>query len=430
MQVELAYGTSGLTIELPDDRTTVIEPDYPQPIPDPQSAILNALRNPIDSPPLRSLASEGQSVAISVCDVTRPVPTADILPVLLNELDHLPKDRITILVATGTHRSNSPEELERMFGAEVVREYSVVCHNAFAPDTLVQAARPIDGVPVLLNRRWVDADLRITLGLVEPHFFAGFSGGPKMVAPGLAGVDTIMKLHSAPLIRHPDATWAVTEGNPVHDAIRGIARETGVSFGMDVTVDDRHRITSVHAGELFAEHADACLYARRVAMRPTPEPFDVVITTNSGYPLDLNLYQAVKGLSAAAQVVKPGGSIICAAECRDGIPEHGDYKSLLTSRDSPGDLLSMVEAPGFSRQDQWQVQIQAQIQLKANVYLKSNYLTPDQIQSAHIQPVSDLQSTLDEIIDSYSPEATVCVLPQGPQTIAYVDEPLLAGVGV
>ena len=429
MRVELAYGTTGLTVELPSDRTTIIEPDYPQPLPYPRAAILDALRNPIDSPPLRSIAGKGQAVAISVCDVTRPVPTSEILPVLLEELTEVPNEKISILVATGTHRANSGDELERMLGAEVVRDYPVICHNAFDPDTLVQAAPPIDGVPVLLNRRWVDADLRITLGLVEPHFFAGFSGGPKMVAPGLAGVDTIMKLHSAPLIRHPNATWAVTEGNPVHDAIRQIARDTEVSFGIDVTVDDRHRITSVHAGELFAEHADACQFARGVTMRPTPEPFDVVITTNSGFPLDLNLYQAVKGLSAAAQVVKPGGSIICAAECRDGIPEHGDYKSLLTSRDSPGDLLSMVEEPGFSRQDQWQVQIQAQIQLKANVYLKSDYLTPDQIESAHIQPVSDLQSTLDEIIDSYGPEATVCVLPQGPQTIAYVDEPLLAGVG-
>ena len=429
MRVELAYGTTGLTVELPADRTTVIEPDYPQPLPDPRAAILQALRSPINSLPLRSIADKSNSVAISVCDVTRPVPTSEILLVLLGELDHLPDEHITILIATGTHRSNSIEELERMLGPEVVRDYPVVCHNAFDPDSLVPSAPPIDGTPVFLNRRWSESDVRITLGLVEPHFFAGFSGGPKMVAPGLAGVDTIMKLHSAQLIGHPDATWAVTEGNPVHDAIRRIARDTGVNFGIDVTVDDRRRITSVHAGELFAEHADACQFARSVAMRPTPEPFDVVITTNSGYPLDLNLYQAVKGLSAAAQVVKPGGSIICAAECRDGIPEHGDYKSLLTSRKSAESLLSMVEAPGFSRQDQWQVQIQAQIQLKASVYLKSDYLTPEQIRSAHIQPVSDLQSMLDEIIESYGPEATICVLPQGPQTIAYIDEPLLAGVG-
>ncbi len=283
-------------------------------------------------------------------------------------------------------------------------------------------------MPVLLNRRWVDSDVRITLGLVEPHFFAGFSGGPKMVAPGLAGVDTIMKLHSAPLIAHPDATWAVTEGNPVHDAIRRIARDTGVTFAVDVTVDDRHGITSVHAGELFAEHTEACRFARGVAMRPTPDPFDVVVTTNSGYPLDLNLYQAVKGLSAAAQVVRHGGAIICAAECRDGIPDHGDYKSLLTSQQSPADLLAMVEAPGFSRQDHWQVQIQARVQLKAGVYLKSDCLTPSQIESAHIHPAPDLQATVNDVIDSYGPGATVCVLPQGPQTIAYVDRPLAAGV--
>ena len=429
MRVELAYGTSGLMVDLPDDRTTVIEPDYPPPLPDPRAAILDALRRPIGSLSLRSIVSKDSSVAISVCDVTRPVPTSEILPALLDELADVPNERITVLVATGTHRGNSRDELERMLGAEVVRDYPVICHNAFDPDTLAAAGPRIDGAAILLNRHWVEADVRITLGLVEPHFFAGFSGGPKMVAPGLAGVDTIMKLHSARLIGHPDATWAVTEGNPVHDVIRGIARVTGVSFGIDVTVDDQHQITSVHAGELFAEHANACEFARSVAMRSTSERFDVVITTNSGYPLDLNLYQAVKGLSAAAQVVKPGGSIICAAECRDGIPDHGDYKSLLTSRNSPGDLLSMVEEPGFSRQDQWQVQVQAQIQLKANVYLKSDYLTPDQIKSAHIHPVTDLQGTVDEIIDSYGPGTTVCVLPQGPQTIAYVDEPLPAGVG-
>lgn len=428
MHVELAYGTSGLTIDLPPDRTTVIEPAYPPPLPNPQSAILNALRNSIDSPPLGSLAANARSVAISVCDVTRPVPTSAILPPVLGELGHVPKDRITVLVATGTHRPNNPEELAKMLGPDIVRDYPVICHNAFDPDSLVTAAPTFDGTPVLLNRRWVESDLRITLGLVEPHFFAGFSGGPKMVAPGLAGVDTIMKLHSAPLIADSNATWAVTEGNPVHDAIRHIARVTGVSFGIDVTVDDRHRVTSVHAGELFAEHADACEFARRVTMRPTPDPFYVVITTNSGYPLDLNLYQTVKGLSAAARVVKPGGSIICAAECRDGIPEHGDYKSLLTSRNGPEDLLSMVEQPGFSRQDQWQVQIQAQIQLKAHVYLKSDHLTHDQIRSAHLQPVSDLQATVNRVIESYGPDATVCVLPQGPQTIAYVDQPMAAGV--
>ena len=430
MRVELAYGTTGLTVDLPPDRTTVIEPDYPPPLPDPRAAILAAMRNPTGSRPLREAVSGARSAAISVCDVTRPVPTSTVLPVILGELDEIPRDRVTILVATGTHRANTPEELERMLGREVVEGHPVVCHNAFDPQSLTPGASPVDGTPVLLNRHWVEADARITLGLVEPHFFAGFSGGPKMVAPGLAGIDTVMKLHSAPLIGHPDATWAVTRGNPVHDAIRGIARDSGVTFGVDVTVDDRHRITSVHAGELFAEHSEACEFARSVAMRPTPEPFDVVVTTNSGYPLDQNLYQTVKGLSAAARVVRPGGAIICASECRDGIPGHGEYRSLLTSRDTPEALLSMIEAPGFSRHDQWQVQIQARIQMKATVYLKSDALSPDQVRAAHMIPVSDLQSTIDDVIRSYGPRASVCALPQGPQTIAYVDRPIPAAVGV
>jgi nickel-dependent lactate racemase len=422
MHIDLAYGRGSLTIEVPDDRTTVIEPSHLPGLPDVRAALVSALRNPIGTPPLRRLVGRGQTVAISVCDITRPMPSATLLPVLLAELSHVPNDQITILVATGTHRANTQAELEEMLGSEILQNYEVVNHDAFDESTLAPLGETTDGVPVHINRRFLDADIRITTGFVEPHFFAGFSGGPKMVAPGLAGFDTIMGLHGAVLIAHPSSTWGITEGNPIHDEIRGIAARAKVDFSIDVTINRDREITTAYAGELSAVHRAACQAAKRTAMRPVIKPFDVVVTTNSGYPLDLNLYQAVKGMSAAAQVVKRGGTIICAAECSDGIPEHGEYGRLLASRDSPADLLEMITTQGFASHDQWQVQLQAQIQLRADVFLKSSYLTPDQVRAAHLEPIEDVQETVRESLERHGESARLCVLPQGPQTIPYLDK--------
>ncbi len=420
MLVDLAYGRTGLTVELPDERTTVIEPIYFPALPKEKDTLLKAIREPIGKPPLRELARTTHRVAISVCDITRPMPSRTVLPVLLKELDHVPKDQIVILVATGTHRANTLQEIEEMLGREIIENYQVVNHNGFDKDQLKLIGKTSDGIPILLNRHWLESDFRITTGFVEPHFFAGFSGGPKMVAPGLAGFETIMGLHSAPLIGHPKSKWGAIDGNPIQDAIRHIVRGSGVDFSIDVTINRDHRITSVHAGDVFDAHREACQMAREVAMRQVVEPFDVVITTNSGYPLDINLYQSVKGMSAAAQVVRPGGAIICAAECKDGIPDHGEYKEILASRNSPQELLDMINSPEYHHHDQWQVQLQAQILLRAQVYLKSSYLSTEQVKSAHLEPAEDLQDTVMQSIERYGGDATVCVLPQGPQTIPYV----------
>ena len=416
MKIKLAYGRDGLEVDLPRDRTTVIEPTYVPGLPDAEGAIRTALRNPIGTPPLRQIVKQGQSVAISVCDITRPMPSRTLLPMLLGELRHLPPQDITILIATGTHRTNTNEELAEMLGKDVVDKYCVVNHDGFDDNLLEKIGSTEAGIEVSLNRRWVESDFRITTGFVEPHFFAGFSGGPKMVAPGLAGFPTIMRLHDAKMIGHPDARFAVTVGNPIHDAIREIARMSGVDFAVDVTINREHRITSVYAGELFAVHNAACAVARRLAMQPVNSAFDVVLTTNSGYPLDQNLYQAVKGMSAAAQVVRDGGRIICAAECSEGIPEHGQYRRILASRGSPAELLEMIQQPGFDRHDQWQAQIQAQIQMKADVYLKSDFLTPQQVAEAHLKSVEHIEDAIAEC----GPDARICVLPEGPQTIPYV----------
>ena len=416
MKVRLAYGREGLEVELPDERTTVIEPTFVPGLPDAKGAILTALRNPIGTLPLRRIVEPTQSVAISVCDITRPMPSKTLLPLLLGELRHVPPENITILIATGTHRTNTEEELAEMLGKEVVDKYRVVNHDGFDDDSLEEIGSTDSGIQVLLNRRWVESDIRITTGFVEPHFFAGFSGGPKMVAPGLAGFPTIMRLHDAAMIGHPNARFAITVGNPIHDAIREIARMSSVDFSVDVTINRDKRITSVYAGELFAVHKAACAVAQRLAMQPVSAPFDLVLTTNSGYPLDQNLYQAVKGMSAAAQVVRDGGRIICAAECSEGVPEHGQYRDILASCGSPAEVLEMIQQTEYERHDQWQAQIQAQIQMKADVYLKSSYLTEQQVTDAHLTPVGRIEDTIEDC----GPDASICVLPEGPQTIPYI----------
>jgi nickel-dependent lactate racemase len=420
MRVHLDYGRSGLDVELPEERVTVIEPAFRPAIADPAAALAAAFAAPMGRPPLREMVRRGQRVAISVCDITRAQPRRETLEALFAALPQIGPEDVTILIATGTHRTNSPAEVERMLGPEIAARYRVVNHDSRDASSLLSVGKTITGVPVLLNREWVNADFRITTGFVEPHFFAGFSGGPKMVAPGLAGLETVLVLHDAARIAHPNATWGVTEGNPIHDDVREIARMTGVDFSVDVTLNREQRITAVFAGDLFAEHHAACEAAKRDAMQAVASPFDVVLTTNSGFPLDQNLYQAVKGMSAAAKVVREAGTIVCAAECSDGLPAHGSYGQLLASRPSLRELLSMICAPGFSVPDQWQVQIQAQVQLKARVMVKTAGLSPADLRSAHFEPVDDVAAAVTEALRAAGPTATLCVLPQGPQTIPYL----------
>jgi nickel-dependent lactate racemase len=420
LRVRLDYGTDGLDVELPDERVTVIEPMFRPGVADAHATLLEAIRNPIEGPPLRELVRPGQRVAISVCDITRAQPRREQIMALLEEMPGISRGDITILIATGTHRINTPDELERMLGPELLADCRVVNHDARDAAVLVPAGTTSTGVRVFLNREWVQADLRITTGFVEPHFFAGFSGGPKMIAPGLAGLETVMTLHDAARIGHPNAVWGITEGNPIHDDVREIARMVPAHFSLDVTLNREQKITRAFAGSMLAEHRAACAYAKDTAMRSVPAPFDVVVTTNSGYPLDQNLYQAVKGMSAAAKIVRERGTIVCAAECRDGLPAHGSYGAVLASRPNPAALLEMINAPGYSLPDQWQVQVQAQIQIKADVLVKTAGLGPAEVRAAHFTPIDDVETAVRAALARAGSASTLCVLPQGPQTIPYL----------
>jgi lactate racemase len=424
MKVRLAYGTTGLDIGVDPGVTTVVEPLRQPGAADPVAALYDALRSPVAGPRLRERVRPGQTVAISACDGTRPQPRDLMIPAILAELDGVTElDDVVILVATGTHRGNEEAELRAMFGDAVADRVRIVNHDARDPGQLAFAGTHGNGVPVWLNRRWLAADVRITTGFVEPHFFAGFSGGPKLVAPGLAGLATVLVLHDAARIASPRATWGVTEGNPVHDDVRAIAAATGVTFGLDVVLNRDKEIVAAFGGDLAPMHAAACAAARQAAMRPVQARFDVVVTTNSGFPLDQNLYQSVKGMSAAYQVVRPGGLIVCAAECRDGFPGHGSYRQVLASAASPQALADAIRARAETVPDQWQVQIQAQIQSASRVVMHTSYLTDAELAAAHLEQTRDIAATVADAIAAAGPGARLCVLPEGPQTIPYVQTP-------
>lgn len=420
MRVKLAYGKEGLWVELPDENVTVVEPKFVPGLPDEEAAIRQALREPLGAPPLRELVRPTDTVAIVFSDITRPMPNDRVLPVLLEELSHVPRENIVLINALGVHRRNTEEELVGMLGQEIVEGYRIVQHAAQDEGELVDLGRSSFGHPIWVNRTYMEASVRILTGLIEPHFFAGFSGGPKAVLPGLAGEETILRNHGAEMIGHPKATWGVTEGNPVWEEMREVAIKTEPSFLLNVTINKHRQITGVFAGDLDQAHRAGVEFAARSALVGVPAPFDIVITSNSGYPLDLNLYQAVKGMSAAAQVVKEGGSIIIAAECWDGVPDHGHYKEILHMADSPQELLQIIRRPGFLMRDQWEAQVQALVQLKADVYVKASYLSDEEIRGALLLPCHSIEETLAQLLEKYGPEATICVLPEGPQTIPYV----------
>ena len=420
--IELAYGKTGLLIEITADRTTVVAPVHHPAVPDEAATLRQALRNPIAGPPLRTIVRPGQQIAVSICDVTRPQPREAMIRALLAELDGIVRpDDITLLVATGTHRGCTSEELRAMLGDELATSMRVINHDARDQTALTWCGYHGNGVPVWLNRHWATADVRITTGFVEPHFFAGFSGGPKMVAPGLAGLETVLTLHDAQRIGSERATWGVCTGNPVHDDVRAIAAATGVDYAFDVALNREQQIVAAFGGEVLAMHAAARSAVRQVSMRPVRQPFDVVVTTNAGYPLDQNLYQAVKGMSAAANVVKPGGLIICAAECADGFPDHGSFREVLASEPSPERLLASIADRTRTVPDQWQVQVLARVLNRARVGMYTATLSDQDLRGAHLFGVPDIAATVRAELAAAGPEARVCVLPEGPQTIPFVD---------
>jgi nickel-dependent lactate racemase len=418
MRVHLQYGRDGLDVEIPSERVRVIEPTFVPGLPDEAAAFAEAVRAPIGGKPLRECVGPRERVAVVIPDITRPLPSDRLLRWLFAELDHVPPANVVVLNGTGSHRANTPDELRSMVGADVLARYRVVNHDAHDPRSVVRVGETRDGLPVSMARAYAEADRRIVLGFIEPHFMAGFSGGYKGVFPAVADIASVMHYHRAEAIGHPRSTWGVLEGNPTQEQIRWNGALLPVDFLVNVTLNRRRQITGFYCGEVRAAHAAGCRFAKETAMVPFERPFPIVVTTNAGYPLDQNLYQAVKGMHAAMQVVEQDGLIVAAARCNDGFPAHGNFKRLLFEHGTPRALLDAITSPGFSVYDQWEAQLLALIALKARIALRSE-LPPEDVRRAYLEPIEDVGARVEAELRRRG-DVPVAVLPEGPMTIPYL----------
>lgn len=417
MKIRLAYGKEGLEINLPDHLDiNVLEPKYTEALPDQAAAIKDALHSPIDSRPLREMVKKSDTVGIVINDITRPMPYKIILPILLQELGNIPDEQILLFNATGTHRPNTNAELTEMLGQDISSRYRIIQNDAGDRPSHKFVGTTKSGNEIRLHKAYLDCDVRIPTGFIEPHFFAGFSGGGKAVMPGLALLETILANHSVKNIDHPKAAWGVTYGNPIWEEIQQAASLAMPDFLLNVALNKDKNITAVFAGDFQKAYKQGCDYVRKNTMVDVDKSYDIVITSNSGYPLDINLYQAVKGMSAAARIVAKGGSILVVAECRDGIPAHGQYGRLLCEAESHQSLLRKIHEKYFARRDMWQAQVHSMICQKADVYFYSRNLSDEQIKRAFLKPCSRVEDTIKELLHRYGPDASICVLPEGPQT--------------
>ncbi len=419
MKTQLQYGKETLAVTIPSERVDEIRPKYIEGFADEEGAFQDAVRHPIETAPLKDLIQADDRVAVVIPDITRALPSDRLLPWLFKELSHVPDQNFTIIIGTGTHRGNTPEEIAGMVGEKVAKQYRVVNHNAFDPTTLEIVGTSEAGKPILMNKEFAQADKRILMGFIEPHFMAGFSGGYKAIFPGIADIDSIMHYHRASVIQDPLSTWGVLENNPTQEQIQRNGSVIPVDFCINLTLNHQHQITRYFCGDVVAAHQAGCRFTKSTVMAKCSHAYPVVITSNSGFPLDQNLYQTVKGMSAAAQIVAQDGVIIIASRCNDGWPNHGKFRQLLFDYDSPQAFLDALHSPGFHRQDQWQNQLLSLIQLKARVAVFSE-LNTEEVTKAHMEPIEDLNDFIAKELQKCEVNCPIAVLPEGPMTIPYL----------
>ena len=423
MTVKLLYGRAGLEVDLPEDlRTTIIRKRSMPVLPDPTAEVLRSLREPTRCRPLAELARRARSACVAICDVTRPVPNGTLLPPLLDTLvaAGLPAERIRILVATGLHRPNEGDELAEVVGsADLVRRFAVENHFARDDAAHVDLGTTSAGIPIRIDRRFVEADLRIVVGLVEPHFMAGYSGGRKVVAPGLAHQDTILAFHSPRVIEHPSAANCVLSGNPLHEAQLEILRAVGEVLALNVVIDESRRIGFVSFGRAEASHLEAVEFMRSYAEVPVGRRFRTVLTTSAGYPLDKTYYQTVKGMVGALGILAPGGTIVIASECSEGLGSREFRESqLLLRRLGPEGFMSALTARGLPRIDEWETEMLLRATRAGTVKLYAGGLDAASREATGVEVVDSVADAVAESARA-SGDPEVAVIPEGPYVIPH-----------
>lgn len=422
MQVTLDYGRTGLTVDLPDDRVVgplAIRPATP--LADPSAAIAAALRSPIGTPPLAEIARGRTSACVLICDVTRPVPNRLILPPLLRTLEEqgIPRKEILLLIATGMHRPTEGAELEEMVGPDILRDYRIENHNGKAIEEHDYLGTTPRGVPVWIDRRYLQADLKITTGLIEPHLMAGYSGGRKVICPGIVGLETVKIWHGPQFLEHPNADCGIVEGNPVHEENTRIAQMAGCDSIVNVCLDGQRRVTWVGAGDMIAAWQEGVRFVEQVVKAPVPEPCDVVVTSCAGYPLDTTFYQAVKGMTGALPIVKKGGTIVLVASLSEGLGSP-EFQHLLADNPDLEEFKKRILGKDYFVMDQWQLEELAKVVAKCKVKLVTNGLPAETLRRCHVEPAPSVEQAVADCLREYGPSARVAVIPKGPYVLPYV----------
>jgi nickel-dependent lactate racemase len=422
MRVRLDYGKTGLEVELPDDRVVgplAIQPTTP--IADPTAEVRRLLENPIGSPPLRDVARGRKSACILICDITRPVPNSILLPPILETIEAagVPHDQILILIATGLHRPNEGAELVELVGPEIAKNYRVENHHGKVLDEHTYLGTTDRGVPVWIDSRYVNADLKITTGLIEPHLMAGYSGGRKLICPGIAALETVKVWHGPDFLEHPKADCGFLDGNPVHEENTRIGWLAGCDFIVNVTLDKDRQITSVVAGHMEQAFRAGVAFIEKVVKAEVPTECDVVVTSCAGYPLDTTFYQAVKGLTGCLPIVKQGGTIILAASLSEGIGSP-EFQKLFTENASLQGFVQRILGKDYFVMDQWQLEELAKVCRKAKVKIVSDGLPPETLSKLFVEPAPSVESAVAASLAEYGPRAKVAVIPKGPYVMPVV----------
>lgn len=420
MQVCLEYGRSGLEVELPDNRVIrTLAYKNAVPLEHPAASLNEVLHQPNGTPPLGELARGRSSACIVISDITRPVPNELILQPLLETLHEsgLTRDQVLILVATGLHRPNEGDELVELVGQSIADQYRIENHHGQSSEEHTYLGESPRGVPIWIDSRYVDADLKITTGLIEPHLMAGFSGGRKLVCPGIAALETIKVWHGPKFLEDPRADCGILEGNPVHEENTWIARHTGCDFIVNVIIDSQRRPLKFVAGDMEQAFLEGVQFCRQVVTDTVQEPVDIVVTSCAGYPLDTTFYQAVKGLTGALSIVKQGGTIIMAASLSEGIGSP-QFEQLFDENSDLETFVDRILNTDYFVMDQWQLEELAKVRRKAKVKIVSDGLPAETINRLFVESASSVEEAVADSLQEYGDQATIAVIPKGPYVLA------------
>ncbi len=422
MKVGVRYGRTYLEVDMPDENLMAVCRLQPvPPIDDPQGEIENALDNPIGAPPLRELAKGKENACIVVCDKTRPVPNPIILPPLLRRLEEggIKRNKVTILIATGTHRPNLGDELVEMLGEFVVDNYRIENHIATDEESHADLGWTSTGMPILLDKRYVEAELKIVIGLIESHLMAGYSGGRKILCPGIVAMSCMKVFHGAEFMSHPQSVTGILDGNPVHLTALEVANKVGCHFAVHVTLDEQRRITGVFAGDIHETFFAGVQLVDKVAKVPIPEPADIVITSSAGYPLDTTFYQAIKGLVGVMPILKQGSTVILVASLSEGLglPR---FREIYTEFQTWNEFKRLIYSSDYFREDQWMVQEQMKVAEIADIWVYSDGVPAEELELAKVKPLTSLQEGLEQALKKHGPKAKIVVVPEGPYVMPVV----------